>query len=331
MESGTGYLILAAAIYLAPWLLAVLRRHHNAAAIFVLNLLLGWTFIGWVVALVWSMTYVRPRWDGELIARGSPSRGVVALSTGALKPDFTITQFIGTFLFIVLVLIAIIQVAKSEPIGHAPYRGNAAPGMMNSGPEADYFNRAGPPIPLINPYGMGDVPPPPSCNQVCQERDARMRADAARVWCQAHPDHWKCSRPFPSDGRLEGAPVREGGENPPPDGRVVLHNGSLMRIVMTSDGYVDVFYERPSPGLPVLPGVRLLRGKWTGPPPQNLVAVAFVFPPAPCPPVPYGVRGVVDQSNNLVLFGPAPIVGPDCTVVGHDWTRNSELRFEQVR
>lgn len=32
------------------------RRKNNALAIFVLNLFLGWTFVGWVVALVWACT-----------------------------------------------------------------------------------------------------------------------------------------------------------------------------------------------------------------------------------------------------------------------------------
>jgi len=35
------------------------RSHHNAATIFLLNLFLGWTFLGWVIALVWSATAVQ--------------------------------------------------------------------------------------------------------------------------------------------------------------------------------------------------------------------------------------------------------------------------------
>lgn len=44
------------ALYFAPTLNAMYRRHTNTAAIFFLNLFLGWTFIGWVAALVWSAT-----------------------------------------------------------------------------------------------------------------------------------------------------------------------------------------------------------------------------------------------------------------------------------
>lgn len=51
--------ILVLAAYFLPWIIAALRRHHNQGAIFVLNLLLGWTILGWIVALVWSATAIR--------------------------------------------------------------------------------------------------------------------------------------------------------------------------------------------------------------------------------------------------------------------------------
>ena len=45
-------------VYLAPAVIALLRRHQSVGAIFLLNLLLGWTGIGWLVALIWSFTGV---------------------------------------------------------------------------------------------------------------------------------------------------------------------------------------------------------------------------------------------------------------------------------
>lgn len=43
-------------LYFIPALVASSRGHKNAAAIFVLNLLLGWMLIPWVLALVWALT-----------------------------------------------------------------------------------------------------------------------------------------------------------------------------------------------------------------------------------------------------------------------------------
>lgn len=45
--------------YFLPTLIATRRKHHNRMAIFALNLLLGWTLLGWIVALVMSLTAVR--------------------------------------------------------------------------------------------------------------------------------------------------------------------------------------------------------------------------------------------------------------------------------
>ena len=43
-------------LYFLPAIVAGFRDHRNTGAVFVLNLFLGWTFIGWVIALVWAMT-----------------------------------------------------------------------------------------------------------------------------------------------------------------------------------------------------------------------------------------------------------------------------------
>lgn len=53
-----GLLVLAVLMFcgLLPSFVAFVRRHHNRYAILVLNILLGWTIIGWAVALVWSLT-----------------------------------------------------------------------------------------------------------------------------------------------------------------------------------------------------------------------------------------------------------------------------------
>jgi hypothetical protein len=47
--------------YFLPTMIAVFRRHPNALAIAVLNLLAGWTFVGYVVALVWSLIAIERR------------------------------------------------------------------------------------------------------------------------------------------------------------------------------------------------------------------------------------------------------------------------------
>ena len=42
-------------LYFLPSIVAFARSKRDAVSIFVLNLLLGWTAIGWVIALVWAL------------------------------------------------------------------------------------------------------------------------------------------------------------------------------------------------------------------------------------------------------------------------------------
>ena len=41
-------------IYFIPSLVAHENNHKNTTPIVILNIFLGWTFIGWVIALIWA-------------------------------------------------------------------------------------------------------------------------------------------------------------------------------------------------------------------------------------------------------------------------------------
>jgi hypothetical protein len=49
------YTIMALGIYFLPTGIACNRAHPHVGAIFALNILLGWTLIGWAGALVWAL------------------------------------------------------------------------------------------------------------------------------------------------------------------------------------------------------------------------------------------------------------------------------------
>ena len=52
--------VLAFSLHFLPTIIAFRRSHHNRVAIFLVNLFLGWTVLGWVAALVWSATSTQP-------------------------------------------------------------------------------------------------------------------------------------------------------------------------------------------------------------------------------------------------------------------------------
>ena len=52
---GLVIVVLLLALYLAPTAIAFSRGHPHAASVLVINLFLGWTLIGWVVALAMSV------------------------------------------------------------------------------------------------------------------------------------------------------------------------------------------------------------------------------------------------------------------------------------
>jgi heme/copper-type cytochrome/quinol oxidase subunit 2 len=62
-ESSGGFvlvlLLAGLALHALPVAVAVVREHHQRAAIIALTVVAGWTLVGWIVAFVWSCTAVK--------------------------------------------------------------------------------------------------------------------------------------------------------------------------------------------------------------------------------------------------------------------------------
>ncbi len=88
--AGLAYIGLSLMLYFLPTIVATARSHHNTLAIFILNLLTGWTILGWIIAIVWACTraqpqqpiiiqqdfsekYGRPEWERGQLPRRTPT------------------------------------------------------------------------------------------------------------------------------------------------------------------------------------------------------------------------------------------------------------------
>jgi Superinfection immunity protein len=59
-------------VYLFPWLIALWRAHPQSVPILLLTLFLGWTGLGWVVALIWSAWH----FEGTSLQSGLEGEGL---------------------------------------------------------------------------------------------------------------------------------------------------------------------------------------------------------------------------------------------------------------
>jgi hypothetical protein len=57
-------LVISLCIYFVPSIIAAVRSHQSRMAIFAVNLLFGWTGLGWLVAFIWSLTGVYEGYRG---------------------------------------------------------------------------------------------------------------------------------------------------------------------------------------------------------------------------------------------------------------------------
>ena len=57
---GVPGLIAIAVLYFVPAMIVAVRRSAKARRIVLLNVFLGWTAVGWIAALAWSIVDARP-------------------------------------------------------------------------------------------------------------------------------------------------------------------------------------------------------------------------------------------------------------------------------
>lgn len=85
-------LLVGVGLYFLPSIIASKRNHSNAASILVLNLFLGWTFLGWVAALIWAFS------DNTLIREPATDRGYSSRRNWGIVALFAAIA-IGAFVF----------------------------------------------------------------------------------------------------------------------------------------------------------------------------------------------------------------------------------------
>ena len=79
-------------LYFIPSISAYSRKKKNASSILVVNLFLGWTFIGWIVALSWALSKDAPPAVVIKTAEASKNTASELAELFKLKQDGAITE-----------------------------------------------------------------------------------------------------------------------------------------------------------------------------------------------------------------------------------------------
>lgn len=62
---------LALPVYLIPSIIATRKKKNSAGAIIAVNLALGWTFLGYLLALVWALT--NDKKEQQIVIQSTPT------------------------------------------------------------------------------------------------------------------------------------------------------------------------------------------------------------------------------------------------------------------
>lgn len=82
---GLFVLVFFGALYFLPTIIAARKKKPNTTAIFLVNLLFGWTFLGWIVALIWAVSNGNPL-QQNIYINGNSSEGGQVMEVSNTRP-----------------------------------------------------------------------------------------------------------------------------------------------------------------------------------------------------------------------------------------------------
>ena len=88
-------LLLAILFYFLPACIASLRDHPQESAIWVLNLFLGGSLLGWVAALVWAVSAFTPAPAAAIAGQADPKRRPCPHRAEPILPAAKVSRFCG--------------------------------------------------------------------------------------------------------------------------------------------------------------------------------------------------------------------------------------------
>ena len=82
------FFILCLLVYFLPTIIALISGSNRKGAVFAMNLFLGWTFIGWIWALVWAVSSKRQQQNVIINNHISTDRIINPIITQPLQENF---------------------------------------------------------------------------------------------------------------------------------------------------------------------------------------------------------------------------------------------------
>lgn len=180
------FLIGVVALYFLPAIVAS-RRNRASGPVFILNLFLGWTLLGWVLALVWAMTERTAREEAEhQAAQRAKAAGPVARAGFGAASEDEKQGGGGGYIAIGVLCVATIGLAVVSDIGRQrPAPVAPVAGLPPAEATIPYTTKQSEPVPTITAQPALQATP---------AADPSYWADRDFLACQSNPRspdyHW---------------------------------------------------------------------------------------------------------------------------------------------